>query len=141
MNTTNTHIHGRGPAVFLACLIGVMGLWLSACETGAITSPGDVVFPATNVSFGRQVRPLLELGCTDSGCHNAIDRAGTVSFASYIDLFATPGLVHPGDSTGSILWQVVSERLPHAPANIARLVTPAQAHGIAVWINEGASNN
>lgn len=111
------------------------------CDESAITRPEDVTFPESGVSYGRHVEPLLELGCSFSGCHNAIDRAGNVSFASYVSLFSVPGLVRPGDSLGSILAQVVSLRLPHVPADIPRLVNRAQAHGIAVWIQEGASNN
>ncbi|HVZ39037.1 MAG TPA: hypothetical protein VHI13_07150 [Candidatus Kapabacteria bacterium] len=113
---------------------------LAACDTG-ITSPGSITFPQSNVSFGRHVQPLLEYGCAYSGCHNDVDRAGDIYVTSYIGLFQTPGIVHPGDSTSSILWQIVTQRLPHRDVLIGNLVSPAQAHGIAVWIQEGASNN
>lgn len=123
-----------------AMLLLMLSLTAGACDTG-ITGPNDIVFPESNVSFGRHVQPLLEYGCTYSGCHNDIDRAGSIYFTSYIGMFQTPGIVHPGDSTSSILWQIVSQRLPHRDVIISNLVTAAQAHGIAVWIQEGASNN
>ncbi|MBS1914273.1 MAG: hypothetical protein JST22_19950 [Bacteroidetes bacterium] len=125
-------------AAFL--LPAVLTLALAACDTG-ITSPGAIVFPGSNVSFGRHVQPLLEYGCAYSGCHNDVDRAGDIYVTSYIGLFQTPGVVHPGDSTSSLLWQIVTQRLPHRDVLIGNLVSPAQAHGIAVWIQEGASNN
>lgn len=122
-----------------ACVLAA-ALIAAACETG-ITNPQDVVFPESDVSYGRHVKPLLDLGCAFSGCHNDIDRAGGVNFTSYIDLFSMPGLVRPGDSTGSVLWQTLTRQLPHFAADIGKLVSAKQAHGVAVWIQEGASNN
>ncbi len=118
-----------------------ISLVLGGCGSDMITDPSQVVFPESNVSFGRHVLPVLELGCTDSGCHNEFDRAGNVSLKSYFDLFSRPGLVRPGDSTTSVLAQIVGGRLPHFEAPIARILNANQRRGIQIWIQEGASNN
>jgi len=122
-----------GPALILVAGLAV------GCNSG-VNEPQDIVFPDSNVSFHRHVLPLFEVGCNFSGCHNGIDRAGNLALTSYFDLFDRPGLVLPGDSSRSLLVQVTSGRQPHT-TTISRLIYPEQAHGIAVWVEEGASNN
>jgi hypothetical protein len=112
----------------------------AGCDDG-VTDPSQIVFPQQNVSFGRHVLPVLDLSCAFSGCHNSIDRAGDFVVESYVDVIRRPGMVHPDDSTGSVLWQIVAERLPHPSIPISKLLNANQQHGIAVWIQEGASNN
>jgi hypothetical protein len=116
-----------------------MALMVAGCDTG-ITDANDVVFPESNVSYGKDVQPLFDLSCT-AACHNDVDQAGGISLSSYVALFRVPGLVRPGDSTSSTLWQVVTERLPHQGYPMSRLVNANHQHGIAVWIQEGAHNN
>lgn len=129
------------PHIALFLILTAATAFASACNEGAITDPGQIVFPESGVSFGRQVMPLFDLGCNHSGCHNEIDQAGGVSLASYFDLFRRPGLVLPGDSTGSVLGQIVGERLPHLEVPIPLIINHNQRRGIQVWIQEGASNN
>lgn len=141
MNVTNTRTprSRAGTRTLLwACL--ALCILICGCDTG-ITKPDQVTFPDSNVSWEHNVRLLFSVSCTFSGCHNGIDRAGGVSLEEYIHLFSVPGLVHPGDSTGSLLWQVVTERLPHSAVLMPNLLSARQAHGIAVWIQEGARNN
>ena len=115
-------------------------LLMAGCDDG-ITDPTDIVFPESNVSYGRYVQPLFDLSCAYSGCHNEIDQAGSLSLHSYVDLFRNPGLVRPGDSTSSVLWQVMTERLPHQVYPMSRLINANHQHGVAVWIAEGCRNN
>lgn len=131
---------GNRRYLFLPSLLAALLMGFSGCEEG-VTDPSEIVFPQQNVSFGRHVLPVLEFSCTYSGCHNSYDRAGNFVAESYVDVIRNPGMVHPDDSTGSVLWQIVSERLPHAGFPISKLLTPNQRHGIALWIQEGASNN
>jgi hypothetical protein len=116
-------------------------LILVACDSSTITEPSQVIFPDSGVSFGRHVLPLFELGCAASGCHNEIDQAGDLSLVSYFHLFRRPGIVRPGDSTNSVLGQIVGGRLPHIEAPISLLINRNQRRGIQIWIQEGASNN
>ena len=117
----------------------LLGIGMIGCDTGA-TEPDDIVFPASDVSYSRHVQPLFDLGCSYSGCHNSTDRADGLSLASYVELFSRPGLVLPGDSASSLLVQITSGRQPHTYP-ISEVITPDQARGIAVWVEEGASNN
>jgi hypothetical protein len=114
---------------------------LLSCDSAEITAPEQVIFPTSSVSYSQHVLPLFDLGCSESGCHNEIDRGGSLSLHSYIDLFENPGVVSPGDSAGSILGQVLRGTLPHAAYPISRLTNQNQRTGVNIWIQEGARNN
>lgn len=114
---------------------------LAGCSTGDPDAPiSDVIFPASGVSYSAHVLPFFEASCAYSGCHDG-GTSGVPGFLRYIDLYSTPGLVHPGDTAGSILCQVLSERLPHSTAPISLYATPNQLRGVTRWVLEGASNN
>ena len=134
MNTTS-RLYLLGASVLVAAA------GLLSCDNGAITSPSQVIFPASDVSFGRQVLPLFDLSCSESGCHNEIDRGGGLSLHSYFDLFESPGMVSPGDSASSVLGQVLRGTLPHPSYPISRLANQNQRVGVNTWIEEGALNN
>lgn len=121
--------------IMILCLFSL----LAGCDTGP-SEPGDIVFPESDVSFRSHVRPLLEISCTFSGCHNGIDRAGNLALETYLDLLNRPGIVLPGDSARSLLVQTASGRQPHV-VPMTDLLTPDQARGIGVWVEEGARNN
>lgn len=112
-----------------------------SCSDGITSNASDVIFPSSNVSYSASVQPLFDLSCAVGGCHDAYTRAGNLSLQSYFDVISMPGLVVPGDSTRSLLVQVVSMRTIHSAYPISRLVTANQQRGIAVWVQEGASNN
>jgi hypothetical protein len=123
----------------LAFMVAVV-LSLPSCDKGTITDPQDIVFPDSGVSYHHDVQPLFDLSCAFSGCHDEYSRAGGLSLRSYSDVISRTGLVLPGDSTGSVLRQIVRGVLPHTYP-ITALVNENQIHGIAVWIQEGAHNN
>jgi hypothetical protein len=64
-----------------------------------------------------------------------------IRLESYIDMFQRPGLVRPGDSSGSVLAQVIRGRLPHPNVQTFADLTANQRQGIVQWIYEGAKNN
>lgn len=138
MNRTLPHIPMARLTLGLAFVL-IASFAVHGCSTG-VNEPADIVFPESDVSFHRHVLPLFDVGCNFSGCHNGIDRAGNLALTSYVDLFERSGLVRPGDSARSLLVQITSSRQPHTTP-IARLIYPEQAKGIAVWVEEGASNN
>jgi len=127
--------------LFLRITPLLLTLLLVACETGGPDGTlSDVVFPSNGVSYSAHVLPFFEASCAFSGCHDG-GTTGVVSFLRYIDLFSRPGLVHPGDSAGSVLCQVLSERLPHSSVPIALYATLNQRRGVSQWVQEGALNN
>lgn len=123
--------------LFLALMLATA---LISCDTGAITNPEQIVFPDTNVSYSRQVQPLFDLSCAFSGCHDEYSKAGGLGLRSYSDVIIRPGVVVPGNSKQSKLYQIVRGLLPHSYP-LTGLINENQKVGIAVWIDEGASNN
>jgi hypothetical protein len=119
----------------------VLGLSLAACDEGIVTDPRQIVMPDSNVSYNRDIQPVFDLSCALSGCHDDATRAGALSLRSYSDVLARTGIVHPGDSTESVLRKIIRGILPHTAYPIGALLTQNHMKGIAVWIQEGASNN
>jgi hypothetical protein len=113
----------------------------SACDEGIVTDPRQIVMPDSDVSYNRDIQPVFDLSCALSGCHDDATRAGALSLRSYSDLLARPGIIHPGDSTESVLRKIMRGILPHSAYPISELLTQNHIRGIAVWIQEGASNN
>ncbi|MCE7934195.1 MAG: hypothetical protein DYG96_06340 [Chlorobi bacterium CHB2] len=123
-------------ALAVALAAGVVGCG----DNGVITDPLDIVFPESNVSYSQHVQPLFDLSCTSSGCHDGYTQAGGLRLETYADLFQKPGMVRPNDSTRSTLRLAIRGVTVLHP-RIEPPLTENQARGIAIWIQEGASNN
>lgn len=106
--------------------------------------PIDIVFPNSNVSYGKYVQPLFDRGCAFSGCHGA----DTFEFRGYsLDsygnmMFGTYRVVLPTDPDNSILVRRIEglDNKPRMPLDRTPLTTN-QINGIKQWIREGAQNN
>ena len=111
--------------------------------------PIDIVFPDSNVSYGKYVQPLFDRGCAFSGCHgqDTFDARG-FSLYSYQHATSKPGIIvpcfrnQPCDPEQSILIRRVEglDGLPRMPVNRSPLTTN-QINGMKQWIREGAQNN
>ena len=132
---TNRMVAGFLGAVFLLAL-------LPACEDDTSNDVNDIVFPPSNVSYGKSVEPLFLRACALPGCHTADTRAGNLSLESYQDAFDDVGVIIPGDTLNSrLVWRIEGrgggERMPllKPPLNAN------QINGLKRWILEGARNN
>ncbi|MEY3311403.1 MAG: hypothetical protein RL348_736, partial [Bacteroidota bacterium] len=68
---------------FVAISLLLYGMLLcSACNDTVITTPDQIIFPDTNISYQLQVKPLLELTCAFSGCHDYESKMGSVDVTS-----------------------------------------------------------
>ena len=116
-----------------------------SCKDSSTSKTSSVVFPSSNISYGKQVQPLFNQVCAFPGCHGAdtfLERG--YSLDSYQDL--TPGAAHqiviPGNPDGSILIQSIegSYGPDRMPLNLPAL-NDNQIQGLRKWIAEGARNN
>jgi hypothetical protein len=128
---------------FIEMVVAAVGISMAfaACDEGVVTDPRQIVMPESDVSYNRDIQPVFDLSCALSGCHDDATRAGGLSLRSYSDLLARPGIIHPGDSTESVLRKIIRGIFPHPAYPISALLTQNHMKGIAVWIEEGASNN
>lgn len=129
------------PTAILSFLTAAITLTIIGCvDNGVITDPLDIVFPESNVSFSQHVQPLFDLSCATSGCHDGFTQAGGLRLETYADLFQKPGMVRPNDSARSTL-RLALRGVTVLHPRIEPLLSENQVRGVAIWIQEGASNN
>lgn len=129
------------PTTILSFLTAASTLTMIGCvDNGVITDPLDIVFPESNVSYSQHVQPLFDLSCATSGCHDGFTQAGGLRLETYADLFQKPGMVRPNDSTRSTL-RLALRGVTVLHPRIEPLLSENQVRGVAIWIQEGASNN
>ena len=128
----------------LFLLLGGFFLILSCKDDTTGSGTKDIIFPDSNVSYGRHVQPLFDRGCAFYGCHGAdtFEERG-YSLDSYQNSRNRAGIIIPYDPNASLLIQAVEGRAPNVrrmPPNTDPL-TPNQINGLRRWIIEGAINN
>ena len=116
--------------VLLSSLFGV--LFIFACKYEYVKEDP--------ICFQRDVQPLIVSNCTQSGCHNAIDREKGRDYTTYDGIMRD---VKAGNYQSSELYSVLvlpggEEAMPPKP--YSRL-SDDQIRIIATWIEEGASND
>lgn len=133
----NTSLRTNLRAVSIVVL-STLSIAIASCTEGnTITSPEQIIFPDSLVSYRSSVQPFLQLSCGYTGCHN---EASSIPLVSYVDLFSRAGLVTPGKPETSTLSQLIAGKLSHS-VNFQRTLTENHKLGIATWIREGAKNN
>ena len=105
-------------------------------------SPSNIVFPASNISYGRQVQPLFDQTCALAGCHDDGVHQSNLRLTSYANLiFQLPGIVVAGKPDASTLvLSIQGGSIDRMPPTTNRL-NDNQINGIRAWIVEGAKNN
>jgi len=130
--------------IAIITFISIAGLSaiVSSCKN-TINSPiGDIVFPASGVSYSKQVQPLFNVGCIYSGCHDDQTRASNLSLTNYIDATTDQsGVIIAGNPTSSILIQRVKGTGPIMPPPPYSPLNQNQIQGLTTWIKEGAKDN
>lgn len=104
----------------------------------AIGCTSEYIQQINPVCFERDVLPIFQSNCTQSGCHNTQDRTKGFDYSTYEGISKA---VIPGDYRNSKTYQVLiltsgGEAMPPQPYN---RLTDAQITTIASWIEEGAN--
>ena len=118
----------------------VFSIVLNSCSDNIITSPDQIVFPQENVKYQQHVRPLLELTCAFSNCHDSETAAAGVDVTGYFQLTSRAGLIIPGRPDNSLLIQILEGKQGHL-LTFQNRITDAQKRGVRQWVLEGALNN
>jgi hypothetical protein len=104
----------------------------------------NIVFPASGVSFNKQVEPLFLQTCIEAGCHGGSQPAANLNlevntWSSLIDY--SPKIVLWKDGKDSPLVKYLNGELaPQMPLRQQPLTTN-QINGVKTWIDEGDLNN
>lgn len=116
-------------------------LWWLLLPLGATltTCTREYVEDIRGVCFQRDVLPIFQSNCTQSGCHNSQSREAGYDLTSYENIVSHG--VKPGDYKASKLYEVLvaggEEGMPRSPY---KRLTDDQITLIALWIDEGAEN-
>ncbi len=115
---------------------------LSSCkDTSNPSSPiGNIVFPATNISYEKQVQPLFNIGCATTSCHDNESQKGNLDLSSYGLWKLDPGVIIDGDTTNSRFIWCIEGRAGSPPMPPARPLVQNQIQGLKRWIFEGAKD-
>jgi hypothetical protein len=113
---------------------------LSSCkDTSNSVSPiGDIVFPATGISYEKLVQPLFNIGCATTSCHDSQDQ--TLNLTSYGLWKLDPGVINAGDTTNSRFVWCIEAKPGSPPMPPARPLVQNQIQGLKQWIHEGAKD-
>ena len=130
---------------FIVILFCVM-VWFSWNCKDSVTGVSQIVFPATNISYGKYVQPLFDQQCSLPGCHtqDAKAESGNLSLESWSDaLTAIPAVIIPGDPDNSpLIWSIqATHGYPRMPPLSRSALTQNQINGLKQWILEGAKEN
>lgn len=125
-----------------SCVLCVVMFIVTACSgQPMLTSPEQIVFPDSAVSYRNHVQPFLTLTCAFAACHGDVNPAGGVRLTTYFTLFSDrANLLVPGAPDESLIIQVLDRRIPHS-LDVLRPVNSNHIAGMRRWITEGALNN
>ena len=128
-------------------VMGVLSLLLIAWSIWSckddVSSGGscNIVFPDSNISYGKYVQPLFLCACAVPQCHTSDFKAGGLSFETYAEALETPGVIWRGNPDASTLVKSIEGSIqPRMPIDLPPL-TSNQIKGIRRWILEGAQDN
>ncbi len=107
-----------------------------------VLSAAPLAVAASKVDFDRQVRPILSDNCF--ACHGPDEkhRMMGLHFDTKEGAFGKPGVIVPGDSAGSKMYQRISnpnEAMRMPPVSSGHKLTAVQIETIKNWIDSGAN--
>jgi mono/diheme cytochrome c family protein len=115
---------------YLLLLTGMGMLWANACKNEYVQNEP--------VCFERDVYPIIVSSCTQSGCHNAVDREKGRDYTTYEGILRD---VKKGNYRSSQLYQIIQPNFGSMPPSPYNKLSDEQLLIIATWIQEGAVND
>ncbi len=121
------------------CVVALVFV-LSSCKdtSNSVSNLDEIVFPATGISYEKQVQPLFNIGCATTSCHDNQDK--TLNLTSYGLWKLDPGVIYSGDTTNSRFIWCIEARPGSSPMPPARPLVQNQIQGLKRWIYEGAKD-
>ncbi len=135
---------GKALSLLAISLLLSSSLFNLACEDDTTEEKvNEIVFPETNVSYGKHVQPLFDRACAFAGCHGPdtfLERNG-FSLDSYQNMMNRIDIVTPGDPENSkLIWRVEGTNGQQMPL-YRQPLNDNQKRGLRRWVAEGAHNN
>ncbi|MGA2297425.1 MAG: hypothetical protein ABSG15_07760 [FCB group bacterium] len=124
-------------------IVAFLLLTFTKCNN-AVTSNANLVFPASGISYQRDVYPFMMVKCAYSGCHGNNPLNGATNMSDYFSMTGPEnlGLIVPNKPDNSLLNEVLEGREPHDVYTFPQnYIDSNQIHGMRQWVLEGAHNN
>ncbi len=128
------------------CLFAVSAIALfaiSSCKNSSnpVSNPSQIVFPASGISYEKQVQLLFNVGCALAGCHDqATSQNRNLYLTNYGGWREDLQVIIPYDTTKSRLVWSIEARPGSTPMPPAKPLTQNQITGLKQWILEGAKD-
>ena len=110
---------------------GLLTLWLSNCTSEYLENVNSVCFES-------EVLPIFQSNCTQSGCHNSINRKEGYDLSNYEGIVKKG--IKAGDYRNSEMYKVLVQPVGFMPTKPFNRLSDAQIETIALWIQQGAEN-
>lgn len=110
---------------------GLLTLSLNQCTSEYLENVNSVCFES-------EVLPIFQSNCTQSGCHNSIDREEGYDLTNYAGIVKKG--IKAGDFRNSKMYQVLVRPAGVMPAKPFNRLSDDQIETIALWIQQGAEN-
>lgn len=130
----------RKKSIIISLTTAVAVVFAAGCSktTTVVINPGSQI--TTQVSFSKDVIPVLTKTCALSGCHAAGGHAPDLSAATAYQSLTSGGYVKANDPDNSVvmLW-LTGKKTPQMPLGSGPnedIIAEVYA-----WINQGALNN
>lgn len=125
------------PARFTIFFLAAMGTIFSACTYEEV-APTDYSGDTSGICFESDILPIFQSNCTQSGCHNAVEKKHGFDLSDYEGIMEG---IYPGSPDRSKAYQYMIKTGDNVmpPAPYSRL-DQATLRIIAQWIEEGARN-
>lgn len=125
------------PARFYIFFLAILSTALSACTYEEVT-PVDYTGNTSGVCFESEILPVFQTNCTQSGCHNAVEKKHGFDLSGYEGIMEG---IYPGSPERSKAFQYMIKTGGNVmpPPPYSRL-DQATLNKIAQWIEEGARN-
>ncbi len=114
----------------LLAIITVSASLISGCTN-------EYVENVAGICFESEVLPVFQSNCTQSGCHNATDRAEGYNLTNYAGIMRG---VDPGNFKNSKVYTSLIDLANPMPQKPYNPLTVEQISVIALWIEQGAQN-
>ncbi|MCF8239002.1 MAG: hypothetical protein K9I85_12640 [Saprospiraceae bacterium] len=116
-------------SIFFFLFAGMLVMLLSRCTKDHLPDPP--------ICYQTDIEPLIVSNCTQSGCHNSVEKSAGYDFSTYEGILSA---VEVGHYKKSSLYKVLiqpfgEKRMPQPPAEP---FSDEQITLIARWIEEGA---
>lgn len=119
---------------YLLLSAGVLALFfIQSCQWERQIAPDG-----SGICFEKDILPVFQTNCTQSGCHNAQDKEEGFDLTTYAGIIKG---IKPGNAASSIIYKVLIEtgddRMPKAPYNA---LPDSIIERVKTWIDAGANN-